>query len=204
MANRSYLIVSNNDAIFPRLTEPNFDSNVQVIAQGIYCVPLLWFGLFRSKDLRTQESQEDSRRWTKLAPIIDVRTAVIQMEQAVPLFDQMFPGGNFAEYGKFLIRAIRSAGRKNVTIEMEEIADLAGPDELYNDCRVALGMFSGEESIADGKEKLITISEIDEELDIPPARCLVEDDSVSDEAAETHSRIIGVSFLQSVPWEDNT
>lgn len=203
MANRSYLIASNNDRIYPSATESNFDNKAQIIAQGSYCVPLLWFGLFRSSDMRTQEIQVDGHRWTGIAPIIDVGTAVAQLRHAVPLLDQMFPGANFTEYCEFLVQAVRSTGRKYVTIEMEEIADLDIPDEFYEGCRIALEMFSGDESVADGKDKLVLMSDIDEEADIPSARCLVDDMDVSDDDLETHSRIIGMSWARPVPWENN-
>lgn len=201
MANRSYLVATNNDAIYPSITESRYDYRVQVIAEGNYCVPLLWFGLFRPSDMRTQDFQVDGYAWTSVEPIVEVQAALAHLRQSVRVFDQLFPGANFTEYCNFLADAVRSTGRKYVTIEMQEIADLSEPEVFYDDCRIVMGMLAGDESIADAREKLVMFEDIDEITDVPSARCAINNPNASEDDLANLSRIMGTSLVRPVPWE---
>lgn len=203
MANRSYLAATDNDTIYPSAAESDYDPDAQTIAQGVYCVPLLWLGLFRPSDMRTQEFNINGDTVTGIAPVTDVETAVAQLRQSAAKYDQMFPGAQFADYCNLLAEAVGSIGRKYVTIEMEEIACMADPDQFYDDCRFALRSLAGDQPITDGRDKLIAISEIEPNVNIPSARCLLDDANVSDEQMEAHSRIIGCAWIRAVPWENN-
>ena len=203
MANRSYLATTDNDTIYPSAAESNYDPDAQTVAQGVYCVPLLWLGLFRPPDMRTQDFNIDGETVTGVAPVVDVNTAVAQLRQSAATFDQMFPGGQFTDYCSLLTEGVVSIGRKYVTIEMEEIACLTDPDEFYDDCRLAMRALAGADTIAEGRDKLIAISEINTQANIPPARCMLDKPTVSDDEIETHSRIIGCGWIRPVPWENN-
>ncbi len=80
--------------------------------------------------MRTQEFNIDGGSVTGVAPVTDVATAVAQLRQSALEYDQMFPGGRFADYCNLLAEAVTSIGRKYVTIEMEEIACMADPDQF--------------------------------------------------------------------------
>ena len=67
MANRSYLATTDNDTIYPSAAESNYDPDAQTVAQGVYCVPLLWLGLFRPPDMRTQDFNIDGETVTGVA-----------------------------------------------------------------------------------------------------------------------------------------
>jgi hypothetical protein len=203
MANRSYLAATDNDTIYPSAAESDYDPDAQTIAQGVYCVPLLWLGLFRPSDMRIQDFNINGDTVTGVAPVSDVERAVAQLRQSAAKYDQMFPGGHFADYCNLLADAVTSIGRKYVTIEMEEIACMADPDQFYDDCRLALRSLAGDEPIADGRDKLIAISEINSKANIPFARCLLDDVDVSDDEMDTHSRIIGCAWIRAVPWEND-
>ena len=203
MANRSYLAATDNDTIYPSASEPKYEPGAQTIAQGVYCVPLLWLGLFRPSDMRTQDFNIDGDTVTGVAPVADVETAAAQLRQSATTYDQMFPDGHFADYCDLLAEAVTSIGRKYVTVEMEEIACMDDPDEFYDDFRLALRSFAGVESIADGRDKLITISEVNTQVTIPTARCMLDHAGVSDDQLDTHSRIIGCAWIRPVPWEND-
>ncbi len=111
MANRSYLAATDNDTIYPSAAESDYDPDAQTIAQGVYCVPLIWLGLFRPSDMRTQDFGINGETVTGIAPVADVQTAVSQLRQSAVRYDQMFPGGHFAEYCNLLADAVSSIGR---------------------------------------------------------------------------------------------
>jgi hypothetical protein len=202
MANRSYLAVTNTDTIYPSNAESDFTPEEQTVAQGVYCVPILWFGLFRPSNMRAQKFDVDGDLVTGVAPVVDVPTALTQLNDAVAKLNKMFEKqGSFDDYAALLGEAIRSTGRKYVTIEMEEIACMGDPDEFYEDVKEALRAFTGEAALKVGSDKLVKISEIPTNVTFPTARCLLGDQKTSDEAIDALSRIIGCSYIRKVPWE---
>src|SRR5262249_41709654 len=109
--------------------------------------------------------------------------------------------GTIDDYAELLSQAIGSADRSYVTIEIEEIACMGDPEEFYEQMRAALRALNGEASVSVGRENLVRISEIADNVAFPKAKCLVGNEKVSDEEIEAHSRIIGCSFTRKVPWE---
>ena len=201
MANRSYLVVTDDDTIYPSTAEKDYNPDTQIVAQGVYCVPLLWLGLFRPADMRMQHFSVHGESITGVGPVVPIKTALAQLNRSVAMYDQMFPDGRFADYCDLLRKAVVSMGRKYVTVELEEIADMGDPVTFYNDIRIALRALNGDESLATGRDKLIKISEISSKIPIPPARCLLGGPPVSDDQVLAHSKIIGCSWVRPVPWE---
>ncbi len=202
MANRSYLSVTNTDTIYPSTAEADFTPEEQTVAQGVYCVPVLWFALFRPTDIRSQVFDVQGDKVTGIAPISDVAVALSQLKAAIPSLNEMFKRqGKFDGYADLLSQAIQSTGRKYVTIESEEIACMGDPDEFYDDFKTALNAINNAESLAVGQERLLKLSEIPANVRFPSANCIIENHKVSDEEMDAHSRLIGCAWIRKVPWE---
>jgi hypothetical protein len=202
MSNRSYLSVTNSDTIYPSTAEAEFTPDQQTVAQGVYCVPVLWFALFRPSDVRTQVFDVQRERVTGIAPISEVEVALAQLKAAMPNLNEMFrQQGKFDDYADLLSQAIESTGRKYVTIESAEIECIGDPDEFYDDFRAAINAINNAESLAVGRERLLKLSEIPASARFPSARCIIEKNRVSDREMDVHARIIGCAWIRKVPWE---
>jgi hypothetical protein len=204
MSNRSYLTVSNRDFIYPSTTDTSFDSEEQVVAQGVYCVPLLWLALFRADNLRTETLTVDEEEVQVIAPIVAVDIACSQLEAAMPLLSQMFSTQHsLPDYVRLLSEAIRSTGLRFVTLESEEIACLGDPESFYSYLRYALAVFSGTAPVPVGRKALLNLSELDANVPFPHATCLKEGLPVTHAQIEAVTRIVGTSWLRPVPWEED-
>lgn len=200
MANRAYLSTTNRDTIFPGVADPDFDSELQTVAQSGNCVPILWLGLFRPEDMRSQEFEVQGEVITGVGPVATIASALRRLQECQKWLEEMF-GGGLSEYCDMLSDAVSSTGLKYVTMELEEIACMVDPERFYDDVRGALRALSGEESIPFGREKLIRLSGIAPDAVIPPARLLLDAGPITDDQIEIHARLIGAKWLRKVPWE---
>jgi hypothetical protein len=202
MANRSYLVVTNRNTIYPNVADADFSPEQQTVAQGLYCVPILWFGLFRPGNMRSQVFHADGEDVTGIAPISDIWSALARLRTVLPDLNKMFQThGTLDDYVALLIDAIHSTGYTYVTIESDEIACMGDPDTFYENVKESLAAIHGKLPLAVGRTKLLGISEIPAEAKFPRASCIVDGGEVSDEAIDVHSRIIGCKWLRNVPWE---
>ena len=202
MANRSYLVLTDDNLLYPSVVNTDFAPELQTIAHGVYCVPLLWFALFRPTDMRAQVVTTDSGSVEVIAPIAEVPTAIRQLEISLTTLKQMFASrGDLGDYVRLLHKGIVAEPRKYITIELDEIAQMGDPDAFFAYIRYALGAFAGDFPAAVGRTSRLKLSEIDEHTLFPPAECLINGDSVSDNEVRAHSQILGCSWIRPVPWE---
>jgi hypothetical protein len=173
MANRTYLFVGDHDGINPgwRPGIPGLEQ--QVLAEDVYCVPLLWLAMFRPADLVTttfppdDPDDDDEGPIEATAPLAPKERALAQLDAALPALREIFDGaGRLDDHAALLRQCVQSMPGRFVTIELYEIAVLIDEETFYRDLRDAL----------DG-------------LDAP-----VDD-------WWNHSRLLGVSYLRPVPWE---
>ncbi len=200
MANRAYLVATNIETLYPSNEEAAFAPAQQAIAQGIYCVPLLWFALFRPRDLRTQTINLDGERWELTAPLAETSMALQQLAAARPVLDQLFPEhGSLREHSQLLHAAIESTHRKFITIEWTEVEHTVESAEFQAFVRFALACFAGDVPLPVGRKSLLNLSEFEWDGPLPSARCLVDQ---SDAEIEVLSHLLGTCWLRPVPWEE--
>lgn len=201
MANRSYLVLSDNAGIYPSSIEPTFSPQEQTLAQGIYCVPLLWLTLFKPGDVRSQDLTVDGESFKGTAPIALKSDSLANLQTALPVLARMFPTlGSLEEYASLLRQDIESIHKNYVTIELAEIADMDDPETFYSHLRYALGSLAGEVPAAVGARSLLKLSEIDPNLPFPSARCLIDGAPTADQQMQ-HSHLIGCGWERPVSWE---
>jgi hypothetical protein len=131
VVNHAHLCVSNHESIYPTFADEAYDPAVHTVATCPRSVPLLWFGLFRPKDLVTRVFETDDGPYVVVAPIATREIAVKQLSLAVPRFDQLFalPAG-FETLAQSLSTAIMAAPGQRVTVEWDEIAVITDGDFL--------------------------------------------------------------------------
>ena len=59
MPNRSYLCVTDHHTIYPAMNQ-DFDSETQILADGVRQIPLLWLALFRRDSVQDKTIQPSS------------------------------------------------------------------------------------------------------------------------------------------------
>lgn len=175
MSNYSYLCATDIETTYPSFVEPAYDSEDQTIACDVWCVPLLWMGLFRPNDIVQRTFDADDEKVYTEAPLVTRSVAISQLEQSLSYFNQLFANeGPLDEYCELLKQAVSAVPNKYITIEMQEIACLSDEQEFYDTFRAALGAINNETS-QDAKQRLLDIAQIRTGQPFPPARLHLDD-----------------------------
>lgn len=202
MANRSFLVVTDHETIYPSSVEADFSPARQTIAQGVYCVPLLWFALFRQNDLRTATIEQDGETVEVTAPLVNTATALTQLNAAIPTLNSMFSSlGSLAEYAHLLRQEIETVARAHITIEFDEIACMSDRESFYAHLSYALGALDGNIPAGVGRKSLLTLCQIDPNLRFPPASYLLSEEQLNDSLVLQHANILGSGWERDTGWE---
>ncbi|MBT8224204.1 MAG: hypothetical protein HKP61_01690 [Dactylosporangium sp.] len=131
MVNRAHLCVSNHESIYPTFGDPSYDPTVNTVATCARSVPLLWFALFRPKDLVKRVFDTDDGPYVVIAPIAPCVQALANLTAALPRLVELFAvQGSLDENARLLARAILQAPGDRVTIEWDEIDVITEGDFL--------------------------------------------------------------------------
>jgi hypothetical protein len=205
MANRSYLFVGDHDGINPGWTGGVPDLEQQVLAEDVYCVPLLWLAMFRPADLVTatfppEDPDDDEGPVEATAPLAPKERALAQLDAALPALHEIFAGaGRLDDHAALLRQGVESMPGRFVTIELYEIAVLIDEEAFYRDLRAALGGL--DRPGTQDRARLTELAQLREGRPFPPARLVLDGPDAPDDDLWNHSRLLGVSYLRPVPWE---
>ncbi|MDN3355779.1 hypothetical protein [Actinomadura sp. DC4] len=205
MANRSYLFVGDHEGINPGWRAGVPDLGQQVLAEDVYCVPLLWLAMFRPADLVTttfppEDPDDDEGPIEATAPLAPKGRALAQLDAALPSLHEIFDGaGRLDDHAALLRQGVEEMPGRFVTIELYEIAVLIDERTFYRDLRAALGGL--DRPGPPGRARLADLAQLREGRPFPPARLVLDGLDASDDDCWNHSRLLGVSFLRPVPWE---
>jgi hypothetical protein len=206
MANRTYLFVGDHDGINPgwRPGIPGLEQ--QVLAEDVYCVPLLWLAMFRPADLVTttfppdDPDDDDEGPIEATAPLAPKERALAQLDAAVPALHEIFDGaGRLDDHAALLRQGVQSMPGRFVTIELYEIAALIDEETFYRDLKDALGGL--DRPGTKDRARLTELAQLREGRPFPPARLVLDGLDAPDDDWWNHSRLLGVSYLRPVPWE---
>lgn len=207
MANTSYLCATNVPTIYPSFVQPDYDPRAQLIACDVYCVPLLWFALFRTGDIVSKTFEVDDGSLNTEAPLVAVAQAITQLDAACPYFDQLFAAeGGLAGYASFLRQALSDVHFDYVTIELQEIACMSDPEQAYYDeVRAALAGIDVDRTPA-AKRRLVKLAQLRNLQRFPSPRLLIDDLEGPDDDYWNFCRVLGAGaagsgFGRPVPWE---
>lgn len=139
MSNCSYLCCSDEPHIYPSWQDEGYDAAARTVASGSNCIPLLWLGLFRPRDVKehsiqirqdTGERQKGLTRPTELvsilfrAPVVEKAKAPSRLEAALSHFLCAFPDlGPLDGHVALLASCIDSAPGRYITMEIDEIVE---------------------------------------------------------------------------------
>lgn len=206
MANRTYLFVGDHDGINPgwRPGIPGLEQ--QVLAEDVFCVPLLWLAMFRPADLVTttfpldDPDDDDEGPIEATAPLAPKERALAQLDAALPALHEIFDGaGRLDDHAALLRQGVQSMPGRFVTIELYEIAVLIDEETYYRDLRDALGGL--DRPGTKDRARLTDLAQLREGRPFPPARLVLDGLDAPVDDGWNHSRLLGVSFLRPVPWE---
>src|SRR5436190_1365820 len=121
MSNTAYLCCSDFAGIYPSAQAKKYKSEKHTVACAVERVPLLWLALFRKNNLKTETIETDDGSITVTAPVATLDQVLKQMSAAIERLDAVFPkNGSLATHATLLEKALRKAGGKYVTIELDE------------------------------------------------------------------------------------
>ncbi|GAB3990393.1 hypothetical protein GCM10029978_118160 [Actinoallomurus acanthiterrae] len=207
MANRSYLLVGDYDGINPGWQGDIPGLQDQVLAEDVYCVPLLWLAMFRPADLVTatfspEDEDDEDGPIEATAPLAPKERALAQLDAALPALHRIFDGaGRLDDYAALLKEGVASMPGRSVTIELYEIAVLIDDERFYRDLRTALGSLDQPGDLAADRARLTDLAQLREGRPFPPARMLLDGLDAPADDEWNHTRLLGVGFLRPVPWE---
>ncbi|MEV5750834.1 hypothetical protein AB0L00_23675 [Actinoallomurus sp. NPDC052308] len=208
MANRSYLLVGDYDGINPGWQGGIPGLEHQVLAEDVFCVPLLWLAMFRPADLVTatfppeDEDDEEDGPIEATAPLAPKERALAQLDAAIPALNRIFDGaGPLDDHAALLREGLASMPGRSVTIELYEIAVLNDEERFYRDLRTALDSLDRPGDLAADRARLADLAQLREGRPFPPARLVLDGLDAPDDDQWNHTRLLGTRFLRPVPWE---
>jgi len=206
MANRSYLFVSDHDGICPAWVEGVEEPEQLVLAEDVYCVPLLWLALFRPADLRTTtfpaDEDDDVAEFPVTAPLATKERALAQLDAALPTLNRLFAAeGPLDEHAALLRDGIAGMPGGFVTVDLYEIAVLRDEDAYHRTLRAALASFEEPGDAAADRERLVDLAQLRPGRPFPPARLLLDERDAADDDWWNFVRLLGAGFVRPVPWE---
>jgi hypothetical protein len=207
MSNRSYLCSTNLETTYPSFVDEEYDADQQTVACDVWCVPLLWTALFRPADIVSKTFTVGSEEVPTEAPLTRRTTALRQLQEALSYYNRLFAAeGALDDFARFLYQALAAVPYEFVTVELQEIACLTGPEQAYYDnFRAALAGIGSDYS-PEAKARLVEIAQFRDLKKFPPPRLLLDGLEGSDDDFWNHCRICGAGASEAgigrpVPWE---
>jgi hypothetical protein len=169
MANYCFLCVTNTKTIYPNWASRRFDPDRQFVSSDVYCIPLLWFALFRPGDMNRKTFTLEGRKVAVQAPLTTVKKAIGNLDEAVPYFNRLFRReGPLDEYAAFLRQALEGIEYRYITIDLHEIAIMYQTrKEFYGDFRTALECIDLEYVTPGAKNHFQNIETVAKKLGFP-------------------------------------
>lgn len=202
MGNYAYLCRADLRRTNPSFANPGYAPARNTIACARDHVALLWLGLFRPADLRTDRFVVDGELVCSRAPVVAARTGLGRLPAAARRLERLFPrGGALAAHAAALAAAIAAAPGRYLTIELEEIAGL-WPRRARFDAALdqALACFAGAD-VRGIRSVLVRLSGVHADRPWPAAHGLYDRPRVARADAENLARLIGAEHLRRLPWE---
>ncbi len=210
MANRSYLCATTKETIYPAFVDDSYSPDEQLIANDVWCVPLLWTALFRPADIVEHTFESDGEQIYVEAPIVARKQAIANLAEALPYFNELFADeGPLDEYAAFLKQALEAVPYEFVTIEMEEIASLYDDEaefyQMFRDILAAIGGTPQPET----KAALLQLTQFRNLKRFPPSDMHLDPQKEQNSTEDddwNHCRVCGAGQILSglgrlVPWE---
>lgn len=143
MSQRHYLLNTNIDSSDAEALQDALNTekgSVVEIAECVNFVPLPWFACFRQINLRPCTVQMTSGNLEILVPIADLPTAIANLKEALPLFEE-FTGEKIysREYWKYAINDLEQLPLPFLTMDIGEMLMNSEADELVARMTSALG-----------------------------------------------------------------
>lgn len=205
MSNRSYLCCSPLPGVYPSFAD-DYDSDVQTLANDVYCIPLLWPALFTPEDFQRADFEVDGEVVIGQAPSAPKQKVLETLRRRRTGVVQAFKGiGDLAPYVNMLERVIEDAPYEYISIEMDEIAALNDPEEEFYEAfkRLLSGLDAPDEDVC---EQLIALAAMEHSWPIPSVRLHLDSLEGSEDDYWNHCRVLGAGSDVSgmgrpVPWE---
>ena len=150
MPNLACLTCSNQPMVCPSMRQKRFLVSKQSLAECVQHVPLLWWGLFRKNDLRTETFEAHGEEQVGFAPVCEKGNALEQLQNAVPVLANAFPKlKRLEEWAEQFTRYVNGIKYKYLTIEWGGIEGLDHPPQGFKDmATLALRGFAQPEHIS--------------------------------------------------------
>lgn len=207
MSSYSHLCCGLRREIYPSLQEGDYTPEEQTVADAVSRVPLLWLCLFRPDDLVEQDVKFSfaggkTATETVRAPVVERKLIKQRLKEAVPRVESQFPRcGSLRGHAAKLREAIDLVHEayRFVTIEYQEVADVAGSARWDATIRSVLEYLGGE-NIPDARERLLDAADLDDIRRFVPLRRLLEDDDVDEDDWIVLDALLGGDSPRAVPW----
>lgn len=191
--------------IYPSFAD-DYDSDVQTLANDVYCIPLLWPALFTPEDFQRADFEVDGEVVIGQAPSAPKQKVLETLRRRRTGVVQAFKGiGDLAPYVNMLERVVEDAPYEFISIEMDEIAALNDPEEEFYGAfkRLLSGLDAPDEDVC---EQLIALAAMEHSWPIPSVRLHLDSLEGSEDDYWNHCRVLGAGSDVSgmgrpVPWE---
>lgn len=168
-----------------------------------WAVPLLWLALFRPKDvLRVDGPDDDGEPGPRYAPIAAKKTALAQLEAAVPYLNHVFKDqGPLDEHAALFRKVFSRSKLRFVCIDLLEVAYTENPETYYKQLLAALTALENERPPAIARRALLALTHLRIKKKFPPARCFLDNLKMTQSDAWNLARLFGTEWEEPVPWE---
>jgi hypothetical protein len=202
MGNSSYLCVTDKKLTYPSLNDVDYKYEEQTISMDVYAVPLLWICLFKENDLVKETIESDGYTYNVVSPLTETDKALENLEKSEAFLCDLFrPESLTKEYFEMLKEAISSAGKKYVTVEIQEIACMDGEEEYYKNFKEAIRLIERQEINETTRQSILTITDLRLKKIFPKADIFVNNQNFTDDEGWNHARLLGAGLFREVPWE---
>lgn len=195
MANRSYLCLVDKASL-------SF-SRSRVLAMDAWAVPLLWLALFRPKDvLRDEEPDEDGNPGPRYAPVAAKKTALAQLDAAVPYLNRVFKDqGPLDDHAALFKKVFGQSKLRFVCIDLLEVAYTDDPEAYYKLLLAALTALENKRPPSVARRALLALTRLRLKKKFPPAMSALDDLKMTQSDAWNMARLFGTGWEEPVPWE---
>lgn len=147
MSDRFYLLNSNvpsSDYTAMAQAKSEGWAHIIEVAEGAYCIPIPWYACFRPGDLRAisvsaQDMDGNKRQVTIPMPLVEIDTAIHNLEQSLPLFCACTGESELAtEFWQAALDGLRQLKLPYLALDLNELVGLYEEDEFEPLLRAAL------------------------------------------------------------------
>lgn len=203
MGNEAYLCCSDFPDIYPSHDDANFDPQINTIAAGAGCIPLIWLTLFSKDSLTTKVFHSYGEEFTATAPIASRLLCIERMAYGIRRLEALLelPEMSLMEFGRCLEEALCKHAGEFVTIELQEIVALStSEDDFYDSLKCVLDWLVG--SNPEGaKQAALSLGDLDLRRPLPPPRNIYNFQGLENQDFRNHENLLGSGHCGSAPWE---